>query len=196
MVIVGRRVGALGVVKLRKRADDLVTQGVGGRKKDVAVIAAVADAMKRALHKGAGEVAGAAFARVEGRRAVIAQVRIDVARVAVVGAELRQGPVGDGDAGSGEAERARAGAAGIEGVAGLVDGADMARKDDPAGADARAGVRIGRAERITRGFAVRECSVFAKPTIGARQKPRLGVGENVIVEDEAAEVANGLARLE
>ena len=139
-VAVGRRIGALRIVERRKGADDLAAQGMGRREEDVAVIAAMTDAAKRAVGEGACEVAGPAFAGLQLRRAVVSELRVDVARILVIGAQFRERAVGDGDAGAGEAEDARPRPTGVEGVARLIDRANVAGEDDPVDAQARAGV--------------------------------------------------------
>jgi hypothetical protein len=72
----------------------------------------------------------------------------------------------------------------------------MARKDDAVEAWARAGVRVGGAEGKPRGSAVSKRLVLAQRAIGPRQKPSLGIGEDVVVQDEAAEVADRLSGFE
>ena len=169
-VAVGRGIGALRIVERRKGADDLLPQGVGCREQDVPVIAVMADTPKPAVGEGAGEVARAAFAGLKLRRAVVSELRVDVARVVVVGAQFRERAVGDGDARAGEAEDARARPAGVEGVARLVDRADVAGEDDPVDAEARAGVGIGRAERKAWGLAVGKGAIAPQRPVGEPRK--------------------------
>ena len=72
----------------------------------------------------------------------------------------------------------------------------MARKYDVVEARAGAGVRVGGAEREAWRSAVGERLVLAQRPIGARQKPSLGVREDMVIKDEPAEVADRLSWFE